>query len=61
MTEKFPPIGDIDPSMPHFRFSGEEKEAMHLQGMTDEEIDQKEVEAMNKIGTDQVEGELTNI
>jgi hypothetical protein len=48
---------DIDPSMPAFRFSGEEKKELLEKGVTEEEIRQKEVEATNKLARKVIEEE----
>lgn len=37
-----------DPSMPRFKFPESEREVMRKRGMTDEEIDAREIEITNK-------------
>jgi hypothetical protein len=53
--EKMPEY--IDPSIGRFKFNKEDRERMLAQGQTEGEIDQKEIEANNKIAEKQFEAE----
>jgi hypothetical protein len=50
-------FNDVDVTLGSFHFSHEEREAMKLKGMTEEEITAKEHDASNRIAQKQFEGE----
>lgn len=53
--EKMPEF--IDPSIGQFKFSSADRERMLAQGLTEAEIDEKEMIANNKIAEKQLENE----
>ena len=54
--EKMKP--ELDPTMPDFRFTDEERESMRKKGMSDEQIAAKENEVQQRLAERQVEKEL---
>ena len=51
-------INDIDPSLPTFHFTEAEREEMKKRGLSEEDIDKKEVEARNRLAQNQLEKEF---
>ena len=56
--EQFRPSQEMDPSLPTFHFQEEERKAMKERGMTDEQIEEKEIEVRNRLAQKKLEEEL---
>lgn len=50
--------GHIDPTMPHFKFSAQEREMMKKRNLSDEEIDREEANITSKQVKAQLQKEI---